>query len=785
MIYFVTQRKEEYLKLINTKLFADIEIINVEEGTSLYQKLLSKQKVLAYDVEASGLDPYLSDLLLVGIGNKHVQFMYDYTAYPIDILKDIVRRNKVLLGTNLKYDIKMTKVHTGIFFTNVFDVMLAEQRLYMGAGLEFGYENLVERYLKKMIMKGTRNDFIGKKKETFNINASHLYYLRTDLVDLFEIRRQQQAKIKRFNIEFLVYGIEFPLISVVAEAELEGFTLNVDKWLERYEKELQENYEVLVKLDEEVRRLRSLKAKEIEETFGDLADLLPISKGKWDRPRVRNRMNEMFNKDGSTDIMDLFGETMNKKTLTGTKQQVKLYPNNINYNSPNQMIALFAVLEEPLITEKEDFFVPQLDEKGKPKKLRKPSFKAELIEKYRQLKPKSKMIPFLNLYTKHKKLEKSINTYGKSFITYINPVTGKLHTTFRQCFADTGRFQSGGGDKEPDKPNFQNIPKSNDYRNCFTVDTTKYSVCTADYSGAELIVMCSHAQDQKLLEISKGDMHSYMATKCWRAIYAYRAEKMLEFIAKATTGGFGNLTDKQLMDMKETYKDYAEKAKSFTVSKETPKLRTDFKPMVFGTIYGMYATKAGMTLNIAKEEGQIVINIIKKEFPATFKMVEAASQYAKQHGYVILDYRTNARAWFPDLLRLRKGIYNEKEHFQDISKAMSEARNARIQGTQATFVKEASVVLGKYIRINNIDAKQLSWVHDEIITRVPRHLDGRSDEWCEYYKHNPKALTSPFSGKTGLSLPQVKKEIMTTIANRYLRNVSIDVEVQTEDYWIK
>src|SRR5690606_22810997 len=109
------------------------------------------------------------------------------------------------------------------------------------------------------------------------------------------------------------------------EAELEGFTLIVEKWLARYEKEIQENHEVLVQLDEEFRRLRNIRYFELEDT----RDILHISNGIWDRPRIRNKEHEIFNPDGSTDILDLFGDTMNKKLLTGTKLKQKKYPNNI------------------------------------------------------------------------------------------------------------------------------------------------------------------------------------------------------------------------------------------------------------------------------------------------------------------------------------------------------------------------------------------------------------------------------------------------------------------------
>ena len=93
-----------------------------------------------------------------------------------------------------------------------------------------------------------------------------------------------------------------------------------------------------------------------------------------------------------------------------------------------------------------------------------------------------------------------------------------------------------------------------------------------------------------------------------------------------------------------------------------------------GVVYGLFAKKAGKTLNVSTEEGQIVINTIKREIPKTIKMVENQSAFAERYGYVIHNNRTNSRRWFPILIKQIKKEVDKDSHFIEISEALSAAR---------------------------------------------------------------------------------------------------------------
>lgn len=793
MIYFVTNKADEYRKSIPRSLFPNITILEGDKGLDLYFQLFAKKKIQAFDIEATDLDPYLLTPLLYGFGSKSTQFMFDWTIDITSIFEHIIKYDIVMLGHNLKYDIKIILVHYKIQLIKVYDTMIADQRIWMKSGYSWALDSLVERYEKQHMFKATRNEFIDADINRFRITASHLTYLQGDLIYLFNIRKKQQVLLKKYKMELLIYGIEFPLITIIAQAEVEGFVFNVKRWKEVIKEDKDERFKTELELDALVRELRDFKSGVWEIANEEdrkvwLDPKLSLGGLKYNKLRVHNPDYDIFNGDGTTTNLNIFGEYMSHKDVTRVKKKVVFNPVNVNYSSPTAIVKIFAGLAEPLPNKLGGYSMPKLDSKGKLMgSANDYPLNETSLEKYLMDKPESIMKDFIELKLKHSKLETAINGFGDNFLKKINPISGKIHTAFRQCFAVTGRMQSGGGKKEPEKYNAQNIPASSwdktqkeadvRRRNCFTVEP-QYSVATLDYVGAELYVMASHAQDFRLIELSKGDMHSHLATISWRNIFRYRANQ----IAKLANSSKSSISS----TLRAEYYRLKDLALNYTITKKDKKERTDFKPMGFGTIYGMYDKKAGETLKIPKEEGGIVIKTIENELPRTFNMVKRASRDARENGFVILNNRTNSRAWFPLLIKQLKGEISMKTHFKELAKEESDARNIRIQGTQADFVKESTVVIWKYFVKHELDAAFLSWVHDEEVIRVPRELDGRSAEWEAYNTATPILLPSPFiKGKTFNSLPLVIQHIMEEVANKYLDGLSITADVTVEDFWTK
>jgi DNA polymerase-1 len=411
----------------------------------------------------------------------------------------------------------------------------------------------------------------------------------------------------------------------------------------------------------------------------------------------------------------------------------------LNYGSNSQIKELFRVLGEDVPKEKE-----------------KESVKQSVLTEWIITHPNSKLLPFLEKYVNRAKIAKQISTYGESFLRNIKR-DGKLHTVFKQCFTDTARFSSGNSDYG--YPNFQNIPANNKFRHCFGVEQG-YEVTTCDLSGAELIVMCSLAQDMHLLELSKGDMHSHMANLCWSKIYESRGQVWDDPISK---------TNKK-------------------------HLRTQFKAMTFGTIYGMYPAKAGKQLSVPKEEGKIVLEMIEKEIPVVFSMVKAASKEAERNGFVRHNNRTNSVRFFTPIIdakKLTKRMQKEHPHaevpnnqwgktwsevrgvkdvmtFKEYSSCLSAARNTRIQGTQADMLKEAIVVIDRQVKANDWDITLLANIHDELV-----------------YKHPVGYVVECPWRKEEVPVGDYIAHAMRETANLYLDNVKMGAEYETLKTWTK
>lgn len=790
MIYFITN-DEYHLNHYREKLYDNIEVLpDNEETFGDYCKYINENPnvYIGYDLETTGLDYHTSTILLVIIGDAENQFVlhspFSITGKYLAYLKSV---DKHLLGHNIKFDIGMTYAHHSILFKKVYDTMIAEQRTYMKLGIKAGLEDLYIRHLDiypKEADKSIREEFINVNPKTFKIQPRHIYYGASDVSNLYKIKDIQQVKIDKYDLNFLLYNIEFPLISIIAKAEATGFDFDTEKWLEIYNKNVKDCFDIECKLDEEVRRLRDL-------VWGNNPEKrIFMSGGKWDNIRRHNTEYDVFNDDGTTNVLNLFGEPMSINTLIGSKAKkpikIKKNTNNINYNSDTQIIEIFGRLEEPLLDANETLVIPTFNKRGKvDKSVNKYRTNEPAFNLYLSFLPESKMKPFIELLLEHRGLSKAISTYGKNIINSLNPVTGKLHTVFGQCFTATGRMSSGGGDKQPDKPNFQNIPSKADYailmRNCFLAKKG-HSIGTHDLSGAELIIMCSLSQDLKLLRIAKEDIHSYVAQGCWRLIYKYRAQSLIKQheILRAQKGR-DFVDSKMVAKINELIKLSVE----FIVDSTKKSIRTAFKPMTFGTIYGMYANKAAKTLNIAKEEGQIVINFIRAEFPKVFAMVEEALNNATKQGYLILNNRTKSRAWFPTIIKIKQGKISEKDAFKMLTKEQSEARNIRIQGTQVDMIKEATVRLQEWIDDNGYsdEITILSWIHDEIVDSHPKYMDGKSKEWNQWCNILQQKLY--YNNKEYDSFPEVKAQIMRDTCNLYLENVQMDVDYHVEDYWTK
>ena len=319
---------------------------------------------------------------------------------------------------------------------------------------------------------------------------------------------------------------------------------------------------------------------------------------------------------------------------------------NINWGSPMQTLELFRCL------------VPDLEDVN-GKKLNKYRYKHKLIDEYIRYKERTKLA----------------NAYGTKFFNYVNS-DGKVHTNFSQIL-DTGRVSSS-------KPNMQQIPSDNTFRNCFITEPGWVFV-SSDYSSQELNVIAYGSQDPVWLDaLEKGlDLHGVCADLVfedkWRSADA---------------------------DAKK-------------------KLRTQIKAINFGLAYGMGPFKLADTLQISKAEAEALIEKYFTEFPNIRDFLTKLGTFGTRNGYIRTFKPFKRRRWFDTWF---PRIWDDRSKMQEFGSIERASKNTPIQGSSADMTKLALIYIHKEIQKNwRGEVKIVMTVHDQIDTICKENIAG---EWA-------------------------------------------------------
>lgn len=776
MIHFITNREH--------RVHAEPDKVIIKETlTPEDLNLLLSLHVIGLDTEDNDLDPFIGDMLLLILGDKEHQYVIDTTnEHGMNIARELMKtlaldKERIYLGANLKFDYCYTYVKTGVKLGKMWDVMIAEQRLVQGAmksdetgkqiPISCALDEIIRRrlgFIPNTMIYDIRMEFVGVTAKNFVFDNRHIEYGAGDITYLFDVRNVQQEAIKKYSLGFLIYGIEFPLINHLGDAELEGVVIDENKWREIIKANKEKKYEYQCKLDEEFRRLRdSLVPKD---------ELVAISGGKWDRQRSKTVEIVQGNIFG-----ELFDDAVEQVIVKGkTKTKPKTKEAYINYGSQDQLLFIFAKLKQPLPTKKGEYVTPMISKipvlRGKgiyqvTKILEKidktPKFTTGegAIESYLNENPNTPIRKFIQLLIEYRSANTELNTFGEKFLKkYKNPVTKRFHTIYRQASASTGRLQSG--DKKARRFNSQNIPAKKSFREAFIAEEG-YEMCTTDLSGAEAVIMIDKAHDEKFYQMAivNDDAHSPLATAVWRAIGAYRV-----------SNGIPSKKEWYAEDESKLTKTSEELANITITKKENKPIRTEFKNSTFADIYGCHDKKRAKMLNITLEEAKIAGKVVKGVIPKTFRMVEGNAKFALEHGWLILNNRTNSRMWYNPVLIAKK--HNSEMEWSMKHEIEGSARNAPIQGTQADMVKEMIVEIGKTIKDQAIDAKLIFQVHDELVYKFKKGVTVMT----------PNEPTFESSG-ISIPFPEYVKETMKQVANRYLTFIKMGAEQHVGPSWTK
>jgi len=321
---------------------------------------------------------------------------------------------------------------------------------------------------------------------------------------------------------------------------------------------------------------------------------------------------------------------------------------------------------------------------------------------------KHKKNPVVKLLLDYRKYEKFISTYGEPMIDRIHPLTGRLHTSFKQM-VDTGRLSSSN-------PNLQNIPKEQKYRSCF-VARPGYKLITCDMSQAELRILAAYSQDPVFLEaFAHGlDLHTRTAADLFGLHY--------DDVVK----------DKKLPAGDPNKKNY----------------RSNVKSLNFGLVYGL--TKVGLALRMgtSEDEAQKLIDMYFGKYVRIKQWLDRAAKSAIMNGFSVTKSGRRRYYKLPDP---SDPMYNRMK-----GSVERRGKNHPIQGSNADTIKQTMILINE--RIKNYDAKLLSTVHDETITEV------REDQVDEVSEIVEKATIDGFAA----FVPEVKMKADADIADYWVK----------------
>ena len=299
--------------------------------------------------------------------------------------------------------------------------------------------------------------------------------------------------------------------------------------------------------------------------------------------------------------------------------------------------------------------------------------------------------PLPRVLMQYRSLSKLKSTYTDRLPEQINPRTGRIHTSYQQAVAATGRLSSSD-------PNLQNIPirtaEGRRIRQAF-VASPGYRLLAADYSQIELRIMAHLAKDEGLLHAFRNDLDVHRATA---------AEV------------FG-------VDLAAVTNDQRRSAKAIN----------------FGLIYGMSAFGLAKQIGVDRKQSQDYIDRYFARYPGVLAYMERTRAQAAEQGFV--ETLFGRRLYLPDInaknQALRKG-------------AERTAINAPMQGTAADIIKRAMVAVDNWLDESGLDARVILQVHDELVLEVREDLVEQVKIDIRPYMSNAAQLDVPLLVEVGV-----------------------------------
>lgn len=221
-----------------------------EEVEEIFPALMGR-KLWAVDTETSGLDPHVSKVVLLQIGNEEVQYVIDTRRASIEPLRAFFESREIKkIGHNLKFDYKMLKGSFGIELENSRDTFLAERLLHMGRKFQgFGLSDVLSQYLGLEMDKSVRSSFGTDECLRGDFSREQIEYAARDVKHLIPLAREQARLLEKDSLQH-VWVLECDALPAFGDMELGGIGLDRGKWKDLMDDNTKKALEIKKNLDE-------------------------------------------------------------------------------------------------------------------------------------------------------------------------------------------------------------------------------------------------------------------------------------------------------------------------------------------------------------------------------------------------------------------------------------------------------------------------------------------------------------------------------------------------------
>ena len=360
----------------------------------------------------------------------------------------------------------------------------------------------------------------------------------------------------------------------------------------------------------------------------------------------KNQLNELGNKF--------------KEIISNLEEEIfSLAGEKFNINSPKQLgVILFEKLELPVIKKTKTGY----------------STSADVLEK---LRDKHEIIDKI---TEYRQIVKLNSTYVEGLLGIINPISGRIHSSFNQTITTTGRISST-------EPNLQNIPvkteMGREIRKVFIADEHSKLV-DADYSQVELRVLAHMSGDEHMIEAFQND---------------------IDIHSKTASQIFG-----------------------VDVNDVSSKQRSEAKAINFGIVYGKTDFGLSQDLNIPVPQAKAYIESYFANYDKIKVFMDDAIKNATDNGYALTIF--NRRRYIPEINSSNFMVRNQGKRF---------AMNAPIQGSAADIIKIAMVNVFTRLKDENLKSRLILQVHDELIVEA---VEEELDQVCNIVKEEMESAVN-------------------------------------------